>query len=260
MEIRGFPRQGPRLSIVHGASTASATVVAMARAVVLSVATSVVPTIWQPTEILRQLPRHIPWPPPRQLPRQSTAINGECHGIRRQLPRQSSHGKCHGNTRQLSRRSTAIATAIPRSPSDVNPLQFPRKPTAFRGHPRRLPRQSSNTRQLPRNSTAIATVISTDVNPLQFPLKPRHSAAIRGNCHDNFRTPRLLPRQFHGRLATVNSTENHGIPRRLPRQFPRQLHVSLLYEIVPAIVEMKRTHGARTGDQTSERHTLSCTS
>ena len=38
------PRQGPRLSIVHGASTESATVVAMRRAAVLSVATSVVPT------------------------------------------------------------------------------------------------------------------------------------------------------------------------------------------------------------------------
>ena len=45
VEIRGFPRQGPRLSIVHVASTASATVVTMARATVLSVATSVVRTM-----------------------------------------------------------------------------------------------------------------------------------------------------------------------------------------------------------------------
>ena len=44
-ENRGFRRQGLRLSIVHGDSTASATVVAMACAAVLSVPTSVIPTM-----------------------------------------------------------------------------------------------------------------------------------------------------------------------------------------------------------------------
>ena len=92
---------------------------------------------WQLIEVPRQLPRQIPWPSPRQLPRHSTAINGECHGIPRQLPRQSSHGKCHGNTRQLPRNSTAVATTIS---TDVKPQQFPRNSAAFCGHPRQLPR------------------------------------------------------------------------------------------------------------------------
>ena len=172
----------------------------MARAAVLSVATSLVP--WQPTEVPRQLPRHIPWPPPRQLPRQSTVINGECHGIPRHLLRQSSHGKCHGNTQQLPRNSTAVAKAIstdvkpqqfPRHSTaistDVNPLQFPRKTTAFRG---KMPRQSSNTRQLPRNFTAIATQISWTSNYCNFHGIPRQL-----HC----RTPRQS-----AAIATANST------------------------------------------------------
>ena len=219
--------------------------------------------------VSEQLSRHIPWPPRRQLPRRSTAIDGECHAIPRQLPWQSSQvpwqysattteldGCCHGNFH--GRQTTAISTAFRGIPwpsaaiatailqleatateskaiftaisTDVNPLQFPRKPTAFRDHPRQLPRQSSNTWQLPRNSTAIATAaIATAISRTSihcnFHGKPRHSTAIRGNCHGNppipgnfHRTPRQMPRKFHGRQTTAISMENQGHPRQLPRQ------------------------------------------
>ena len=93
---------------------------------------------------------------------------GNCHGIQGNF-----HGNFHGRqspaisteTHGIPRPSSAIATAILQyvaiatelhgnchggnchgNFTDVNPLQFPRKTTAFHGHPRQLPRQSSNTR------------------------------------------------------------------------------------------------------------------
>ena len=163
----------------------------------------------------------------RGNPRQSTAnpaaFHGKCHG---NPPTASTraiatelHGCCHGNFhrrqttaistpfRGIPRPSAAIATAILQETAiataistDVNPLQFPRKPPAFRGHPRQLPRQSSNTRQLPRQFHGRqTTVIST---------------AFRGH-----------PRQLHCRtprqsvvVATANST---SIKRNFNRKLPR---------------------------------------
>ena len=119
---------------------------------------------------------------PRQSTVKATAFHGNCHG---------NPPKCHGSTRQLPRNSTAVATAIS---TDAKPQQFARKTTAFRGHPRQLPRQSSDTRRLKRNSTAIATANSRTPNHCNFHGIPRpstaislpHSAAIGGNCHGKF--------------------------------------------------------------------------
>ena len=126
---RGNPRVSPARATAHGASTANATVVATARAAVLFVTNSVVPTMatqGSPRQLQRQFPR--------------TSNHSNFHGHPRPLPRQSS------DTRQWPRKSAAVATAIPRTSNHSN----------FHGHPR----QSSDTRQLPRKSTAIATEIS----------------------------------------------------------------------------------------------------
>ena len=128
VEIRGFPRQGPRLSTVHGAPTAGATVVAMARAAVLSVATSVVPTM-----------------------------------------------ATHGST-------TAAATAY-------SMLTSASIAAAINGNQRRMPRHSTTFHGNPPTASVMA---------------------IRGNCHE---TPRLLPRNYHGRQTTGISTAFRGIPR-----------------------------------------------
>ena len=150
MEIRGFPRQGPRLSVVHGASTANATVVAMVRAAVLSVATSLVPTM---------------------ATHGSTTATATAYSVATST---SIAAVIHGNQRQMPRHSTSIATVIlPRQVPWVYVeidtelhsccnANFHRRQTtatsmAFRGHPRQLPRKFSNTRQLSRTSTAIAT-------------------------------------------------------------------------------------------------------
>ena len=107
----GFHGKGHGFHCAMGASTASATVVAMARFVFMVTCNEWhVPRFcpwqppwyqpWQPTEVPRQLPRHVPSRPPRQLPQQSTAING----IPWQLPRHSTaiaaaiHRNCHGNS------------------------------------------------------------------------------------------------------------------------------------------------------------------
>ena len=108
------PRQGPRLSIVHGASTESATVVAMRRAAVLSVATSVGPAM---------------------------AIHGSTTAtttVYSMVTSTSIAAAIHGNQWRMPRHSTAIAMA---TSTDVNQLQFPRTTTVFLGHPRLLPRQ-----------------------------------------------------------------------------------------------------------------------
>ena len=151
-----------------------------ARAAVLSMANSVVPTM-----ATHGSPRQLP----RQCPRTSNHSN--FHGHPRPLPRLSS------DTRQLPRKSAEIATSTAISTAicghchgnppicgnyDASPRQLPRQfpqtsnHSNFHGHPR----QSSDTRQLPRKFTAIATAISTafrghprqlnsHVNRRQFP-------------------------------------------------------------------------------------------
>ena len=88
VEIRWFLWQGSRLLIVHGASPAIAKVVGMARAAVLSVATSVAPIM---------------------------VIHGSTTAIATAYPMATStsiSAKIHANQRRMLRHSTAIATAF----------------------------------------------------------------------------------------------------------------------------------------------------
>ena len=98
---RGNPRVSTARATTHGASTANATVVATARAAVLSVARNP----WYQHGNARKSAAIA-----RQFPRTS-------NGHPRPLPRPSS------DTRQLPRKSAAIAAAIS---ADVKPQQFPR--------------------------------------------------------------------------------------------------------------------------------------
>ena len=121
MASRRFPRQGPRFSIVHGASAANATVVPMAYAVVVSMATAVelaMATHGSTTAIAMACSMAT-----------STAIAAAIHGNQRQLPRYSTaittaiHGTCHGNSHLNSHgnplQSTAIATALSRQSTSI---------------------------------------------------------------------------------------------------------------------------------------------
>ena len=135
------------------ACTANSTLVATARAAVLSVANSAGINHGNPRKyaaIAKAISADI-----KPQPFISTAIRGHCHGnppihsnyhgrpreLPRQLPRTSNHSNFHGHprqssdTRQLPRKFTAIATAIS---------------TAFRGHPRQL-NSHVNRRQFPCN-------------------------------------------------------------------------------------------------------------
>ena len=182
---RGFPRQGPRVSMVHGASTASATVVPMAHAVVVSVATAVelaMAAHGSTTAIVTAIhgnrdcnTRLLLWQP-LQLPRQSMTIRGNCHGIATDI---------------VAEIATEIATAI----HPDNPRQLPRHSTAFVAALQRNCHGScqGNPRQLPRQSTATATAIhgNFNCNPRQSTAFRRKSTAvataIQGYCHDKRR-------------------------------------------------------------------------
>ena len=94
---RGFPRQGPRVSIVHGASTASVMVVPMAHSVVVSMATAVelaMATHGSTTAIATACSIAT-----------STAIAAAIHGNQRHSMAIATafHGNCRGNPPQLPR-------------------------------------------------------------------------------------------------------------------------------------------------------------
>ena len=166
VEIRGFPRQGPRLMVLPRQ----------------------MPRLWP-----RHVPRFCPWQTPWYQPWQPTEVRGNCHvNVRgRQTTAISTaiRGHCHGyppilgnyhgSPRKLPRPqqfpppSAAIATAI---------LPYAVITTQVRGN------CHGNFRR--RQTTAISTAIrgnppihgnyheSSRQLPQQF---PRHSAAIRDN-------------------------------------------------------------------------------
>ena len=135
-----FPRQGPRVPFVRGASTASATVVTMARVVVLSVTTSVgsamathgsttatatAYSMVTSTSIAAAIHGN-----KRRMPRHCTAIATAI------LPRQVPCGNCVGTPRQLPRE-------CPRTSLHRNFQGKPRHSVVMRGNwqsPRQLPR------------------------------------------------------------------------------------------------------------------------
>ena len=173
--------------------------------------------------------------------------HGNCHG----LFRGHLHVNCCGNPRQ----STANATAFHVNCHGNSPTA-----SAINGNQRRMPRHSTSTatvilpRQVPWQYAAIATALHGNCHgdcpghksTVISTGKLRHSAAIRGNCQGNIRTPRHLPRQFslaviygnfHGKprhsaaIAKVISTATNGeLSRQLRRQttafrgHPRQCH------------------------------------
>ena len=174
---RGNPWISTARTATHGASTANVTVVATARAAVLSVANSVVPSM-------------------------------ATHGNPRQLPRQFLRTSIHSNFHGYPRPSAAIATETLRYAANTTEApgkrlgSFRGRQTAaifkaILGYPRPLPRDSSDTQQLPRKSTTI---------PRRFPPMSNHSnfhgnPPIRENCHGR---PRQFPELFIWHSAAIS--------------------------------------------------------
>ena len=177
-------------------SPENATVVATARAKVLSVANPAVPTMaTQKSSAMTKAPSAA------TAVEFSTAISGHCprqrsnhRGNPRQLscqfPRTSNRSNFHGHPRP----STAIATAILRYAAITtkvrgSPQQFPQHVPQF------CPWQTPSHQPCPRKSAAISTAVSAEtavawksvwvgvrVGASSMVLKE-----VRGNCHGSFR-------------------------------------------------------------------------
>ena len=182
----GILRVSTASATAHGIFTATATVVATARAAVLFVGNSVVST---------KGTQGSPWQLPRQYP-------GNLHGHPRSLPRH--RGNHHGSPRK----SAAITTAVS---ADIQRKQYPPPSVAVRGHghgnfptrgdyygspglsPQHVPQfcawQTPSYQPCPRKFAAMATAVSAEnayrsplrhPNDTQFPAILNHDV-IRGH-------------------------------------------------------------------------------
>ena len=145
----------------QGNSTATVTVVATARAAVLSLANSFVPTMathGSPRQLPRQFPRKMPW----------------FHGHPQSLPRERDNH--HGSPQT----SAAIATA---GFADIQPQQVPRISVAVRsrchGNP---PIRGDYHGKLAAIAAKRATVLS-----VAYSVVPTMPTEVRGNFHGSLR-------------------------------------------------------------------------